>query len=601
MSVTISFPFDTPGNYSYNSSEIEIDGEAKLVLEEEPIFYEQTFDDDTGFTYDSSKAEFSGGAVQQIDKRPTDAIFYSSFNTNENGNWGEGTLTGTLGGSAVVSGGELDLTGGDGYITYPVDNLATMVQQGTIIFRWKPNYTGNAPTTQTILQTSPNTTDRILIRHNGDQMQVYGFCGASQIMSLIFDWTPSTIKYYELSINFDFTGGTHRFFIDGILQDTETGKTGTRGGNTLFRVGPGSGSDCSFDDILFYDTVQHTTNYTPDWSDIYDTIYIDSAVILPEFEHAGLGTIISFDEFNTVETGEPRYTVQIGRSGDYLYFNGAVWAISDGTYDQANIVSVFNANISSLDVMGETYGQFQIHFHDTNDLDAVSTLEAVVTVNTGYPTTNPYLELNTSIRADSLISIIETATKSGSDEVKYIFIQNSDYIWYDSTLGDFTASDGTYAQSNSASELQAILPAFSDLTYDYGMRIFLHSDDGTTTPELDTLALTYDLAGDDPDDIYLCEVVFDLFQTDADADTQDIIIELVNDPVQYKDNVIIRKERYTKTPNINGRVTQKLAETINMALDRRGREQRYKIKIGSKTYYINVPEQSLAYFWDLVV
>jgi hypothetical protein len=318
-------------------------------------------------------------------------------------------------------------------------------------------------------------------------------------------------------------------------------------------------------------------------------------------EHTGVGTIKLFNSFTTIESGSPRYVIQIGRSGDYLYWSGSAWIISDETYNQANDVTTFNSNCGSLSVDGEKYGQFMIIFPDTNIQCIVDELTTNMNVDIGYPTDNPYLEINAEFRSDSIQSFIESSIKSGNDEIKYIFIQDSEYYWYDESVLDFVVSDGSYDQANTVTEIQDVLPAFEGIAYSYSIRIFLHSDDSTTTPQLDILTIGYDLAGEEPDEIYLCEVVFDEFQTDADPDIQEIIIELVNDPVKYKDNIILRRERYVKTPNINGRITQKLADTSNMALDNRNREQRYKVLIGTKTYYINVPEQALAYFWDLIV
>lgn len=107
MSATIIYPFDNPANYIFDTDEIEVTGgEAGLKLGDNTgQTFSEDFADDTGFTYDSDLAEFSGGQVQQKDTRPPNAIFYAKFNTNENGNWGEASLTGNLQNGAVVSGG----------------------------------------------------------------------------------------------------------------------------------------------------------------------------------------------------------------------------------------------------------------------------------------------------------------------------------------------------------------------------------------------------------------------------------------------------------------------------------------------------------------
>lgn len=218
-----------------------------------------------------------------------------------------------------------------------------------------------------------------------------------------------------------------------------------------------------------------------------------------------------------------------------------------------------------------------------------------------YPIDNPYLTLGTVLRADFLISIMETSSVSGSDSIKYNVIKDSVLHWLNPETLEFEESDGTFLQSNTLLEIQEALPAFQELAFDLNLRIYFHSEDGQTTPELSNLSITYDIAGDVPDEVVLCEVVIDLFNPDGDPSAKIVKIELVNDVVQYKDNVTIRKERYILVPDAAGRVNQKLVDTVNMALDSEGEEQRYKVTIGSQVYYINVPEQSLAYFWDLIV
>ena len=346
--------------------------------------FEQTFASSAGFTFDSEKTEFSAGVMGQIDLRPADAIFFTNFEdlatkTNpEDGNWGEGTLTGTLNGSASVSGGELDLTGGNANVEWNVDNLATMIQTGCVRILWKPNYTGNAPAVQELFQSNSSTTNRVHVRHNSNLIQCYVYNSSGALLfNISFAWTPSTIKYYEIELNFDCTGGVARVFIDGQLQDSDS-NTGTRTSNNLFRVGASSGMNSYIDSVLIFDTVQHTSNYSPGAS-VSGTIYGEDTVTFPEFEYLGPEELVLLNSLTTTESGLGRYQVQVGRSGNWLYWSGSAWVVGIDDYSQATTESDFSANIGSIPVSGQVYLQIKFFYEDSNTKTSISNFLVVYT------------------------------------------------------------------------------------------------------------------------------------------------------------------------------------------------------------------------------
>lgn len=604
MSVTIQFPFNTPTNYTYNTDEIEISGGlVKLKLTEQTINFVEDFADDTGFIYDNTKSEFVGGSVQQKDQRPSNSILASSFDTDLNLNWAVdtfGSLVGTANGSPSIVNGKLSCQSGSNGVYWGSQDIGNLSGNWVAKFKYTPNYSDGPTNNSNIFSISQSSggDDDIIIFHSpsGDSLRIT----ANALSAVTYGvWQPIAGQEYIFEIFC--VSNVVSIYVDGTqigtgktispIQGTDSTRVWLGAYQTIYNY-----ANALFDDFIMYSSASQDESYT-----FPTTVYSETNVTLPELEHIGQGEILSFNTMTTVETGSPRYTIQIGRSGDYLYYNGVMWAISDGSYSQSNDITTFNNNLSSLNVLGELYGQFKITFSDSNDQSLVSNLDAEVTENGDYYT-NSYLEVNTIIRADSLISMLEDSTKLGSDEVKYILIQNSNYLWFDSNVMSFVASNGTYSESNTVAELQAVLPAFNEQEYDYSLRIFLHSDDGSTTPELDTVTLSYDVAGEQPDSISLCEVVFDIFQTDADPDTQSITIKLLNDPVKYKNNIVIRREVYEEIPNqTTGRISVKLVETVNMELDKKGVEQVYLVTIGNITYKINVPNQSLAYFWDLIV
>ena len=71
--------------------------------------------------------------------------------------------------------------------------------------------------------------------------------------------------------------------------------------------------------------------------------------------------------------------------------------------------------------------------------------------------TNPTIS-TMSIRSDLLESFTESSTKTGSDEIKYILSKDSIQYFYS---GSWIVSDGTYIESNTASEISAQISTFT--------------------------------------------------------------------------------------------------------------------------------------------
>ena len=77
-------------------------------------------------------------------------------------------------------------------------------------------------------------------------------------------------------------------------------------------------------------------------------------------------------------------------------------------------------------------------------------------------------------------------------EIKYILSGDNGIIWYYWNGSAWVVSDGTYAKSNTVSELNAHLSTFPITSGTFKFKAFLHSDDGTQTPELDNFEATFE-------------------------------------------------------------------------------------------------------------
>ena len=182
-----------------------------------------------------------------------------------------------------------------------------------------------------------------------------------------------------------------------------------------------------------------------------------------------------------------------------------------------------------------------------------------------YATDDPTIECNTTFRCESLEGFVETATKTGSDEIKYILKKGSTSYYHNGA--SWVESNGTYAQANTAAEIETNKASFTSVAVTVTVIALLHSDDGSTTPELDALDITYDFAGDAADSVSKCIVWGYNKDTEGNADTSAFTIRLNRDAMQYKNNIMVRHDLVTVTPDSNGYWEIELIETVNMETD----------------------------------
>ena len=613
MSVTTTYQFDNTTDYVFDPALIDISGgEAKLKLVSNPgQNFPLDFSADTGYTYDSAKAEFVGGSLRQKDQRQSGATFGVSYTSVIDGNWGGGTLTGTPVGVPTISGGKMVVTGGTVRgVSYPSASKYTTRQTGAIKLKYTPNYSG-APSGHrpifNILQAGAGEANEIALYHNSAEGKIFANLYNST-SGAIYDgaigfFLPTAGTEYEIEFNWDFTAGASRLFINGVqLGSTITG-TGTISVLTAIKIalnyGNNMNSDGSFNDILCFDTPQHTANYTPGYT-VSDYIYVDSVITSPEFEYTGAGTLISFDTFTTTEISAPRYTLQIGRSGNYLYWSGSAWVTSNGAYAQANDKSTFQAHLATLPVLGEIYGQFKIHFQNSGTQSSISALQASLTAQI-YTDTNPAISLVANLRMESLVGFIETVTKAGLDNIKYILKSGSSYVYWNSTA--WVASSGAYAQSNTVSEIVANIASFTAVGISFNLKIFLHSDDGVTTPSIQELSISYDYAGNVEDTFHICDVYWYSRYADGTVDNSPYVVSLnnVETNVRYKNNIIMNNFEQTVYADSTGYVEISLIDNVNM-VDSIADKSFYSVKkLGKTIAKIYVPETDGELLWDIII
>lgn len=441
-------------------------------------------------------------------KQPT---FYAGYDYVLNGDWGDGVLTGTAVGGAAISGGKLDLKYNDTrYITYPaLGNASTMVQEGCIRFKLTPNYNGTPASDRSLISigTPGSGNNHILIRHltgTGNlYVYIYDNTGVVRVNLNCGAWSPTSGTEYEIELNFNLTTGATRLFINGTqFGGTNTG-TGTRD-NTFTTIAVGSNingsqtSNFEINDLLIFSHVKHTANYTPSWTGIRAYEYDADIITLPEMHYTGAGTLVSFDTFTPIDTNGPRYTLQIGRSGNYLYWDGGAWSISNNTYSQANPAATFAANIASISVLGEIYGQFRVYTQNNiGSRQSADNINLSLTAQT-YSTTNPTIDIDLPVTATATgqgvsawTNFSETVTEPGSDTVTFTLSDDNGvtYKYWDG--GAWSVSSG-FAQSNDGPTIDTNIATFPRTASGMKVRVYLHSNDGTTTPNIANLDVDYD-------------------------------------------------------------------------------------------------------------
>ena len=593
----LSFPFTNIENYTIDSDEMNIvAGKMKLTLQQDDVDFTEDFADDTDFTYDNDLAEFISGLVRQKNKRLANAIFYASFLNSKDASWGEGSLTGTLGGNASVHDGYLDLNSG-GYEEFPIDNFSSMQSSsGCIRKRISFNYSGAAPSTQYIIQTSPNIASRVYLVHNATFIQCYiANTSGTTIYSMTFSWTPNQGQIYEFEI--DWTSTHAYIFINGQLQDSDTGVL-TMAEPSLFRIGAGVNAQMRYYDIIVFDELQHSSNYTPNWLNIYEYDYLENTVVLPEMEHIGDGTIKLFNSLSATYSGTVGMLLEIGRSGDKLYWDGDSWEISSDPYTQCTDPAVFNANCASLPVDGEKYGQFTIVFFDSNTQSGVGELTVNMNVDIGYLTTNPHGKINTGFRSDELEGFFETANKTGNDEIKYMLENEGNYYYWNGTA--WATGTLEYANSSLATDIEAnktTLISSSSLWYVY---FFLHSDDGTSTPELDNLQIDFSYGGETPDTVNTCLVWGYMFDAEGNPLTDSFNIRLNKYIVGYGSySSVLKNDDIEVTPDESGYWEVTLIENENM-VSPDGEDVKYIFDFGdTNVFEKTVPNETTKAYNDL--
>ncbi len=584
---TTIYNFDTPSNYTYDNTKIEVvSSVAQLILGNGILAFNQDFAADAGFTYDNTLIEFVAGLMQQKDRTPANSVFAATYAASLNLDWHKtGALSATLNGTPTLSGGKMVCTGAQGL--YYLKNTATIE---THKFKYTPNYTGG-PVTNINLVASHNGTnnnDRVVLTNspsgNNFRLSLYNSTGTVIYNTVTIGGTFSFVasQEYEIELVIDSVAGTSRLFIDGVLHGTLTSGAWTRGvsqhrywlgaSTVVYNVAEGS-----FDDYIVFDDAQHSAGYTPGYT--IDTLYGASVVDLATFTHGQLGGILSFTSFATTQAGTPRYAFNVG-GGGLQYWDGAAWSSSDGTYAQSNDAATVSTNIATLAVSGQTTLDVRMSFVDDNTISSIDDMTVGHIGGTNYPGNNPTIKPVSTVQQDAITSFAAIFTAANNDDINVTFEVGGQQKYWDGAA--WVNSDGTFTQSNTIAVAAANVATML-VTGALTPVFFLHSSNGGSTPSIDSATIVYSAFGGNPTP----ENVTTVFGYIYDANNQPLLGEVVTATPQIlglSNNKQIKTQAISATTNASGYWEMELIDTLTSS-----EQFAYVFVIDSQTFLKRIP------------
>ncbi len=506
MPVTI-YPFNVPTNYTYSTDVVVSGSSTSLDLSDRPTqSFTEDFADGVGFTFDTNLVEFTGGQLRQKDQLP-DTICGATFTDDINLlGWSAGALTGVPQGGAAIVGTRLDLAHDDiRYVDLPgLNNISTATQQGCVRMKWTPNYSGNPTSNQVMFHMGEGVTsnNNVTLLHSSSgqgSLTITDSSGGSIVAVALGTFSPTVGATYELELNWDVTAGETRIFVNGVqFNGTQIG-TGSRTATAdVLRIGSNATgtltSNCFVEDVMVFDAVQHTSDYTPGYI-VLETRYAEAVVTCPAFTYTDLGTLQQFTAISLgTSAGSPHFSL------NNLYWNGTGWAVTADTYATASLETALNLNITSLTASATLIPK--IIFTDTNTQSVVDTL-AVEYTGQWYSQTNPSIRPNTTFGVDGISAFTSSVNAAGSDTITFTMELDGAEMYWD---GAAWANSSGYAQSNTSADISTNITSLTNVNSNVRPVAYLHSADGSSTPTAAVIAITYSFGATTPSEPETCVV-----------------------------------------------------------------------------------------------
>lgn len=324
MSLTKVLNYDTAGNFTFDTSVIEVTTEAKLK--------------------------------NQIN---VDETLFNEFTTKDLFRNVGGSPTGNLVGVAVISGNRMSIPNGTGsWNMDPTGMQGTDARIMAVRFKLIPLYSGVPPLQQNIFkeqQTISSNKNSIHLFHSavGTLNAILRTdTGAPMGTWALGAWSPVASQVYEFELNIDVISGAQRLFIDGVQHGPTATDTYARdlATTTYTAFGDNANGNFQIDDFQRFTTIQHTANFASEVPRVVArTTYVTTDPSIIENGLVEVDGLDSFTETSTVPAGAVINHILNIDSID-MYFDGAAWVASDGSLAQSNPVADINTNLALLDV-----------------------------------------------------------------------------------------------------------------------------------------------------------------------------------------------------------------------------------------------------------
>ena len=228
--------------------------------------------------------------------------------------------------------------------------------------------------------------------------------------------------------------------------------------------------------------------YTLSFTDKYMRIFTDGA--------NGPGVLLEDGlAISGVSQSDPGVVSAVGHSfedGDEVYIGGVVGM--DDINGQFYLVQ--DATVPGTSERNWPFSNAANYTYTDTDVTVTGGV-AKLAGTAPYPTTNPTIETNSGFPfTAALEDFTETATKPANTEIKYIISIDDGVIYQYWTGAAWAASDGTYAQSNTAATVNTNIAALGT-SGTLKFKAFLNTTDVNATPELSNVHTQFTVAASD--------------------------------------------------------------------------------------------------------
>ena len=179
-----------------------------------------------------------------------------------------------------------------------------------------------------------------------------------------------------------------------------------------------------------------------------------------------------------------------------VYVDGALKGsntLASVTRTQAITEGVLGAYSGKIGGLNASYSDLVVF--DTVQHTGASYTPGYTLSEVAYPTDNPVIVPTATFKSTEIRSFTSDITALGLDKVKFVLnINGTDTYW----TGSEWATSAGYSQSNTTTEMDVNAEAALSSRCTVVPKIYLHSENGLSTPYIDNITITYDLTLADP-------------------------------------------------------------------------------------------------------